>query len=112
MSIRLMSEVWKLDLPQRLLILLLALSDFGKDDGTSIYPSKRLLSWKTGYSVRQIQRLMRLLENEGILKVHKCATNLFPTVYVMDLRKFRRKDDFTAVKKIISIEVKNVKKVR
>ena len=99
MSIKLMSEIWKCEFSPSILILVLSLADFASDDGQRIYPSKRLLSWKTGYSIRQVQRMLRKLEADGILKVIKPATNIFSTVYEMDLTKCTRKLAYVARKK-------------
>jgi hypothetical protein len=67
MSIKLMSQVWELDLPHNQLLVALALADHGKDDGRSIYPSLRHVGWKCGYTERQVRRIVRELEATGLL---------------------------------------------
>jgi hypothetical protein len=111
MSIKIMAEIWKYDFPHPIQLLLLALADHAKDDGTSIYPSKRLLSWKTGYSVRQVQRLIRVLENREILITQRAANSQFPTVYAMDLTKAEKKNEFVRRNSnVITFGMTNLKK--
>lgn len=94
MSIYLMSEVWKLDFPRHTQSLMLALADHASDDGSNIYPSVRYLGWKTGYSERQVQRLMQVLIKDGVLRIAKPATNLHPNQYQMNLTHCRKKPPF------------------
>ena len=94
MSIYLMSEVWKLDFPRHTQSLMLALADHASDDGSNIYPSIRYLGWKTGYSERQVQRLIQILIKDGVLRIAKPATNLHPNQYQMNLAHCRKKPPF------------------
>ena len=94
MSIYLMSVVWTLDLPRHVVFFLLTLADHASDDGTNIYPSIRYLSWKTGYSERQIQRLLKILLQEGILRILVEATHDFPNHYQMNLEFCKKKLPF------------------
>lgn len=64
-----MGSVWELDLPAPKLLILLALADHADHNGDNVYPSIRLVGWKTGYSERQCQRIMRALIKDGILQV-------------------------------------------
>lgn len=89
-----MSIVWTLDLPRHILFFLLTLADHASDDGSNIYPSIRYLSWKTGYSERQIQRLIKILVKDGILKIIVNATHDFPNQYQMSLENCRKKPRF------------------
>ena len=67
MSALLMGLVWSIELAPPEQAVMLALADHGKDDGTDIYPSVELLAWKTGKTVRQIQRILRSLENKRLI---------------------------------------------
>jgi hypothetical protein len=67
-SVRVMAAVWELNLPQNEKLVLLALADHSDDRG-SCYPSVARLAWKSGYSVRQIQAILKVLRNRGILEV-------------------------------------------
>lgn len=67
MSIRLMTQVWELDLPRNEKLVLLALADHANDDGYC-YPSVRRIAWKSGYDRRSIQRILRRLEDAEVLE--------------------------------------------
>ncbi|MDP9356584.1 MAG: helix-turn-helix domain-containing protein [Chloroflexota bacterium] len=70
MSIRQTELVWSQDgLSQRERLMLLALADHADEDGGSIFPSVARLAWKTGYSERSVQRILRDLEGRGLLAV-------------------------------------------
>jgi hypothetical protein len=47
--------------------MLLALADHAHDDGTKCFPGLRYLAWKTGFKRRQAQRVLRSLEQRGII---------------------------------------------
>lgn len=94
MSIYLMSEVWRLDLPRHMLFFLLTLADHASDDGSNVYPSIRFLSWKTGYSERQIQRLIKIFVRDGVLNIIVDATHNFPNQYQINLKSCRKKPPF------------------
>jgi hypothetical protein len=85
-SIRLMSQVWALDLTQQKKIILLALADHADDEGYC-FPSIRRVAWKTGYSRRSVQRIIRSLEESEIVHVSKDApgTPGKPRVYLLEL---------------------------
>lgn len=67
MSVKVMAQVWELDLPQPLKLLALALADWAHDDGTGIYASKGYMAWRVGAHPKTIQRQLRLLEKVGIV---------------------------------------------
>lgn len=69
MSITLMSRVWECDLPPNLTLVLLAMADIARDDGSRCYPSVGFLAWKCGYSRRQIQNIIKELRAKAILLV-------------------------------------------
>ena len=62
MSVKVMAEVWGLDLRTTPKLVLLALSDHADDDGKSAYPSVDRLAWKCGLNRRTVQRTLRELE--------------------------------------------------
>lgn len=62
-----MTMVWELDVPNNFQSVLLVLADFADDDGTNAYPSVDRISWKTGYSERQVQRILRQLD-QGVTR--------------------------------------------
>ena len=67
MSVRLMGEVWGLDVNHARLLILLALADHADDRGRNIYPSLSLVAWKTGYSKRRVRAIVSELREQGIL---------------------------------------------
>ncbi len=69
MSITLMSRVWECALAPNLTLVLLAMADIARDDGSRCYPSVAFLAWKCGYSRRQIQNIIRQLRDMNILLV-------------------------------------------
>lgn len=67
MSVKIMGQVWELDLPHNKLIVLLAMADHADHEGNNVYPSIGLIAWKTGYSTRTIQRNIEALLEDKIL---------------------------------------------
>jgi hypothetical protein len=67
MSIRLMAEVWTLDITHAQQSILLALCDHADDDGGNCYPSVAYTAWRTNYSERQTQRVLRELEEMHVI---------------------------------------------
>jgi len=67
MSIKIMSLVWELDLPQDLKLIALAFSDHADDNGIC-YPSLARVAWKSGYSKRSVQRKVAALSSLGLLE--------------------------------------------
>lgn len=63
-----MSMVWELDLSHDQRIVLLALADHADDDGYNCYPSIAYTAWKCGYSERSIQRILRKLQADELIK--------------------------------------------
>lgn len=71
MSVKVIGAVWDLDLSSSKQLVLLAMADHADHDGSNVFPSIGLIAWKTGYSVRQIQRIQRELVADGLLVVVK-----------------------------------------
>lgn len=69
MSVKMMGRVWELDLDHPQAWVLMALADHADHDGRNIYPSVPLIAWKTGYSARQVQRILGSLVEIGVLLV-------------------------------------------
>ncbi|KKN78118.1 hypothetical protein LCGC14_0353450 [marine sediment metagenome] len=93
MSITLISEVWKCDLPPNLSHVLLSMADIADDDGSRCYPSIAHLAWKCGYSSRQIQRTIQELREREILLVvaHDTGGRGNATEYLIKLDHVERK---------------------
>ena len=67
MSGKIMGQVWELDLPHAEQLVLLAMADHADHEGNNIFPSVGLVAWKTGYSHRQTQRIIKILVDKGLL---------------------------------------------
>jgi hypothetical protein len=67
MSWKLLPKVVRLDLPQGEKTILTRFVDHADDDGNNAYPSRALVSWETGYEIRQVGRLMQSLVDKGVL---------------------------------------------
>ena len=69
MSVKKISEVWELALPANTKLVLLCFADFANDDGVC-YPSIDRIAHKTGYGVRQVQRIIHSeLTSTGLLAI-------------------------------------------
>jgi hypothetical protein len=85
MSGKLMSGLFELRLTDPQLLIALALADHGKDDGSDIFPSIATVAWKVGKSDRQARRIMRQLEQIGLLIKVADAHRYKATRYRIDL---------------------------
>ena len=89
-----MSQVWELELSHAQQSIALAMADHGDDDGSRIFPSLARIAWKTGYSDRQVRRVVRQLEDLGLLVVVCASSRYRPVEYRMDAAAVARKHGF------------------
>lgn len=68
MSIKLMTEVWELDLSQTRKLIFLAYADYANDDGVC-WPSNETIAEKTGVSKRTVTRHVSELKEQGYMEV-------------------------------------------
>jgi len=68
MSVRQSELAWELDLSSNRKFILLELADHADPDGRHVFPSKGFIARRTGYSVRQIQRILHELEDLGLIE--------------------------------------------
>ena len=96
MSVKLMGEVWELKLDHATSHVLLAMADHARDDGSRCFPSVGYLSWKTNYSLRQVQRILANLENTGIIipVAYQNGGRGFATEYQLILAAAPRKESY------------------
>lgn len=67
-----MGLVWERELGRGEQTVALAMADHADDDGSKIFPSIGRIAWKTGYSERQVTRIIQKLTKMGLLiLVHK-----------------------------------------
>jgi Helix-turn-helix domain len=67
MSVRQMLAVFELRVPASWKLVLLAMADHAHEDGTGCYPSIDTLARKTSQSRRGVQKIMRKLEEAGLI---------------------------------------------
>jgi len=96
MSVKLMGEVWELKLDHATSHVLIAMADHAIDDGSRCFPSVGYLSWKTNYSIRQMRRIFRNLEDAGIIipVAHQNGGRGFATEYQLVLAAAPRKESY------------------
>ncbi len=67
MSGKLIGRVYDIRLPHDEQAIMIALADHGNDFGEHIHPSVDYLAWKTEYDRRNVQRILRKLEDKQLL---------------------------------------------
>src|SRR5688572_4181088 len=67
MSVKIWKEVWNLDLTPAQQLVLLALADHANEKGEKVFPSIGRIAWKTNYSPRQVQRIVKELIQRQLL---------------------------------------------
>ena len=68
MSVRQSELAWELDLSSNIKFILLELADHADPDGRHVFPSQQFIARRTGYSVRQIRRILHELEGLGLIE--------------------------------------------
>lgn len=96
MSIRLMAEVWRTDLPTVEKMVLLVIADHANDEGTQSYPSQATIAKKASISIRTVQRAANNLIEQGYIRIFKhsggsadCREDRRPHLYQINLNKLR-----------------------
>lgn len=96
MSIRLMSDVWRTDLPTVEKMVLLVIADHANDEGTQSYPSQATIAHKASISVRTVQRSVNSLVIGGYIRMFKgaggsanCREDRRPHLYQINIGKLR-----------------------
>lgn len=92
---KVMGEVWELELPHNLQSVLLALADHADHRGENARPSVELLAWKTGYGGRQVKRILRMLEAQKLIEpMRRGGGRALSTCYRLLLQNGVRKSPF------------------
>lgn len=97
MSAKASGRVWDLDIPHNQRLVLLAMADHADHEGRNIYPSTDLIAWKTGYSFRQVQRIIDTLIESGVLIVVKPSRQQRPATYALNFSAGTVKPPFDRV---------------
>lgn len=84
-SAKIMGRVWDLDLARPQQTVLLALADHADHEGGNVFPSVALVAWKTGYSYRQVQRILRTLEDDELIVCVVDPGDHRPAEFVIEL---------------------------
>ncbi len=95
-----MSLVWELDLPQNLKFVLLGFADHANDNGLC-WPSIKRIAWKSGYSERQVQHIVRKLRDKhGLLEAvrYERGGRGLATVYRVRSERGKKLSPFVAEK--------------
>ena len=89
MSVKVMAQVWELNLPTTKKLVLLALADHANDQGEKVYPSVARVAWKSGLSIRQTRRVMAQLRDVDhlLVLVREGDGRGHPNQYRIDLTK-------------------------
>lgn len=98
MSVKMMGQVWECQFTKAEQSVMLAMADHAKDDGTDCYPSIERIAWKTDYSTRQVQRVIKDLSERGILILIRKGGRGRAAEYRIDLGKANIKPDFAPKK--------------
>lgn len=96
MSIRIMSEVWRTNLPTTEKMILLVIADHATDEGDNAWPSQQTIATRASCNVRTVQRSINELVTKGYLWVEKrgggsanCRDDRRPHRYTIVLKKLR-----------------------
>jgi hypothetical protein len=84
-----MARAFEIDISSTEKLVLLALSDHARDDGTGAYPSLQTLARKTSQTERGVRKIMRRLEARGLIAptAHVKGGRGFATEYRITLEK-------------------------
>ena len=96
MSGKLVGKVYDIYLPHDQQAIMIALADHGNDFGEHIHPSIDYLAWKTGYHRRNVQKILRKLEELQLLipVAYEQGGRGLATVYEMHLENGTTKPPF------------------
>jgi hypothetical protein len=94
MSAKIMGQVWDLKLSPAERMVLLAMADHADHEGNNVRPSVRLIAWKTDYSERQVQRIIKDLRKAGLLVITRGATPMEPAHYRINIAAGVPKEPF------------------
>jgi hypothetical protein len=96
MSIRVMSEVWRTNLPTTEKMVLLVIADHANDEGIEAWPSQATIAKKASISIRTVQRCVNNLVKANYLKMEKraggsatCREDRRPHRYTINLNRVR-----------------------
>lgn len=80
MSVKIMGAIWEMDLEHPEAWVLMAMADHADHDGRNVFPAIPLIAWKTGYTERSVQRIIKKLVASGVLEATLVRAGK-PTIY-------------------------------
>lgn len=90
MSVKIMTMVFEADerLKATQKLVMLALADHAADDGTSVYPSIKTISYKTGLKESAIRKALKELRDDvKIIRITRHFTSRRPNQYAINLTR-------------------------
>jgi hypothetical protein len=97
-SIRLMALTFELDISSAEKLVLLAMADHARDDGTGCYPSIGTLARKTSQTTRGVRKIMRRLEEAGLISPSRVSHGYRSTEYKITLENPEPRSLFSSTK--------------
>ena len=96
MSASAQTAVWNADLDRATKYVLVCMADHADHIGGNIRPSIELIAWKSQYNERQVRRIIRDLEEAGILVRENAGTGgrAKATEYRLDFEKLPQRPQF------------------
>jgi len=98
MSVKQMALVWEHEFPHNKQSVMLALTDHANDLGEKMFPSVARLAWKTGYSSKQVSRIIKFLIDDKVLVKVRLHSRYRPNEYKVDWSRAVKKEDFISDK--------------
>ena len=94
------TAVWNSDLDRASKYVLIAMADHADHLGENVRPSLSLIAWKTGYDERQVRRIVRQLEETGVLVRESDGTGgrAVATEYRIDFRALPKRPPYRSQK--------------
>jgi hypothetical protein len=93
-----MALTFELDICSTEKLVLLAMADHARDDGTGCYPSIGTLARKTSQTTRGVRKIMRRLEEAGLISPSKVSHGYRATEYKITLENPEPRSLFSSTK--------------
>lgn len=95
MSVKILGEIWELELEPVAKLVALAFGDHADHEGENVYPSLGLVAWKTGLHIRTVREHCSRLRELGLLVVREEGRTgpdggTLPTRYAISLEGLTR----------------------
>ncbi len=99
--------VWKYRVPFNQAWVLMALADHADDDGTNCYPAVAYVAWKTGYSERQVRRIMKQLRDlHALIILEESRGPGHPVHYQIDMSVLTEKTVYQVPRRYLPLRLR------